>query len=197
VTLSTEQSRKTCLKAVKVARDAGSVISFDANLRPGLWSWQTEQAKKPIMDSMKLSHIVKLSEEELYFLAGIDAKVGDIHRDDPKTIELMERLVKETGVALLFVTFGKDGCRWQGKAGAGFLDTIKVKPVDTTGAGDCFMAGTLYQFLSLNKEPSALTAEDYRAMARRGVASGSLSTEKRGGIPSVPTLEEVAARMPS
>ena len=133
----------------------------------------------------------------MYFLAGINASAGDIHRDDAKTGELMNQLIATTGVDILFVTFGKDGCRWQGKAGAGCFDSIKVKPIDTTGAGDCFMAGVLYEFLGTGKEPAALTSDDYRLMARRGITSGSLSTETRGGIPSIPSLSTVSSRLPA
>lgn len=196
VTLSTPQSRQTTMAAVAAARAAGSVVSFDANLRPALWSWETDQARGPILDAMKLSDIVKLSEEELYFLAGIEAAPGSIKRDDTQTGELMERLVRDTGVALLFVTFGREGCRWLGKTGQGCRDSLKVQAIDTTGAGDCFMAGVLHKFLSLGKRLADLTADDFAAMARQGVVSGALSTEKRGGIPSIPTLSDVAARLP-
>jgi sugar/nucleoside kinase (ribokinase family) len=196
VTLSTAQSRRTTLDAVRAARAAGAVISFDANLRPALWAGQPELAREPMLEAMQLSHIVKLSEEELYFLCGRRAAAATIRRDDPATLRLMTELRAATGVPLLFVTFGRDGCRWQGPAGAGCLDTLEVRPVDTTGAGDCFTAGVLCQFLALGREPQDLGPADCLAMARRGVTCGALSTEKRGGIPSIPTLAEVAARLP-
>jgi len=196
VSLSTAQSRETTLAAVRTARAGGAVISFDANLRPGLWGWQPERALRPMLEAMALAHLVKLSEEELYFLAGLPTAAGDIHRDDEQTGRLMADLRAATGVELLFVTFGRDGCRWQGRNGAGSQDTLPVRPVDTTGAGDCFTAGVLYQLLALGRPLAELGAADYLAMARRGVTGGALSTEKRGGIPSIPALAEVEARLP-
>ena len=195
VTLSTAQSRETTLAAVRAARAGGAVVSFDANLRPGLWAWQSERAREPMLEAMGLAHLVKLSEEELYFLAGLPAAAGPIHRDDPRNARLMAGLRAATGVELLFVTFGKEGCRWLGPEGAGSLDTLAVRPVDTTGAGDCFTAGVLYQLLALGGDLRRLGPDDYLAMARRGVTGGALSTEKRGGIPSIPSLAEIEARV--
>lgn len=196
VTLSTPRSRKTSLAAVRQARKSGSLVSFDANLRPALWSWQTKLARKAILAAMKLAHIVKLSEEELYFLSGIEISAGAIGRDDAKTSELMQALFTTSGVDLLFVTFGKDGCRWQGSAGSGILDSLAVNAIDTTGAGDCFMAGVIFKFLRLEKPLGELSADDYRVMALQGVTSGALSTEKRGGIPAIPALSAVMSRLP-
>jgi sugar/nucleoside kinase (ribokinase family) len=195
VSLSTPQSRQVTLDAVRAAKAGGSTISFDANLRPGLWSWQPGQAREPIAQALALADIVKLSEEELYFMAGATPGTDAIHRDDPRNGRLMQDLLRRSGAGLLFVTFGREGCRWLGPAGEGALDTLPVQPVDTTGAGDCFMAGVLHQFLLLDKPVEQLQAADYLAMARRGVTCGALSTERRGGIPSIPTPQEITARL--
>lgn len=55
------------------------------------------------------------------------------------------------------------------------------------------MAGALHVFLGLNKAPADLTPADAAAIAAFGVAAGSASTTNRGGIPSIPSLEAVAA----
>ena len=65
--------------------------------------------------------------------------------------------------------------------------------VDCTGAGDCFTAGILDAFLGLDRAVQELRAEDCLAMARRGVTAGALATERRGGIPAIPSLEAVQA----
>jgi fructokinase len=196
VTLSTPGSREATLGAVRAAKAAGAVISFDANLRPGLWAWEPERARAPILAAMQLSNLVKLSEEELYFLANSKVATGDIHRDDPRTGQLLSQLFDATGVELLFVTFGKEGARWQGRHGVGCQDSLKVNALDTTGAGDCFTAGVLHQFVTLNRKLHELSADDYLTMACQGVTAGALSTEKRGGIPSIPSMTEIKARLP-
>jgi len=193
VSLSTPPSQATTLAAARAARAAGAIVSFDANLRPGLWAWQPERAREPILEAMRLAHIVKLSEEELYFLAGVQAAPGSIQRDAPRTVALLEQVRAATGVELLLVTFGAAGARWLGRS-AGSLDSLKVQPLDTTGAGDCFMAGVLYRFLAMGRPLETLGAEDILAMVRQGVTAGALSTETRGGIPSIPTLEAIGRR---
>lgn len=195
VTLSTPASRETTLEAVRAAKATGAIISFDANLRPGLWAWETERARAPILEAMQLADIVKLSEEELAFLADLKTTPGGIHRDDPGTGQLLAHLFDTTGVELLFVTFGQEGARWHGRRGVGCLDSLQVKALDTTGAGDCFTAGVLHRFATLDRKLQELDAADYLAMARQGVTAGALSTEKRGGIPSIPTQEEIQARL--
>ena len=195
VSLSTPASREVTLAAVRSARQGGAVISFDANLRPALWG-QPGLAREPILEAMRLADIVKLSEEELGFLAGPSEGSRSLRRDDPETRERMLQLRAATGVELLFVTFGRDGCRWLGRQGAGSLDSLPVRALDTTGAGDCFMAGILDAYLALNLPVGALALDDYLAMARRGVTAGALSTERRGGIPSIPAAAAVQARLP-
>jgi sugar/nucleoside kinase (ribokinase family) len=58
---------------------------------------------------------------------------------------------------------------------------LKIKVVDTTGAGDSFDGGFLYGFLNGWSLERAL---------RLGAACGSLSTRKAGGTTAQATLEE-------
>lgn len=192
VTLSTTQSRATTFSAVRAARAAGAVISFDANLRPGLWAKGVEEARQPILEALALADIVKLSEEELCFLVGSE---GPLHRDDPDVAARMAELRTTAGMGILFVTFGKEGCRWLGEPGTGSVDSLPVEAIDTTGAGDCFMAGLLQCFLTCDRGLQTLTERDCLAMARQGCAAGALSTLKRGGIPSIPPLIEIEAQV--
>ena len=193
VSLSTPGSRAATLAAVRAAKAAGAVISFDPNLRPALWGPEPGLAREAILEAMALADIVKLSGEELGFLAGLPEGVADLNRDDPETGRRMAQLRAATGVELLFATFGRDGCRWLGRDGAGSLASLPVQALDTTGAGDCFMAGILDAYLGLDLAVRDLRAGDYRAMARRGVTAGALSTERRGGIPSIPSREAIQA----
>ena len=64
---------------------------------------------------------------------------------------------------------------------------------DTNGAGDSFWGGFLSRFLSLNKAVEELTGENIRACAVQGNAVACLCVQKRGGIPAIPSAEEVKA----
>lgn len=71
------------------------------------------------------------------------------------------------------------------------LQEFSVQSVDTTGAGDSFWGGTLSAYLSLKKPVESLTWEEIHHCAVCGNATAALCVQKRGGIPAIPTKEEV------
>jgi fructokinase len=62
--------------------------------------------------------------------------------------------------------------------------------VDTTGAGDAFWGGFLYQLLQHKTPVSALSSEQLKASVTFANAVATLCVQKRGAIPAMPTLEE-------
>jgi fructokinase len=65
---------------------------------------------------------------------------------------------------------------------------FKVQPVDTTGAGDAFVAGLLAGLLENDDPP---TPARLHSICRFANATGALATTKRGAIPGLPTRAEV------
>ena len=63
--------------------------------------------------------------------------------------------------------------------------------MDTTGAGDIFGGSALWKLLQLGKDPQALTGEEMASIARFACVAASLSTQKPGGVSSVPEYEQV------
>ncbi|KAG1354667.1 putative fructokinase-7 [Cocos nucifera] len=84
-------------------------------------------------EHMELGDLIKVIEEEISFLTG-----GDPHDDDAVYKKLFHSNLK-----LFVVTEGQEGCRYYTKTFNGKAKGIKVKCVDTTGAGDAFMSGVL------------------------------------------------------
>ena len=72
---------------------------------------------------------------------------------------------------------------------------FKVPVVDTTGAGDSFWGGFLSGFLALHKKVEDLTQEEIARCAIQGNATAGLCVQKRGGIPAIPTREEVEKQL--
>jgi len=75
------------------------------------------------------------------------------------------------------------------------IPSLPVKAVDTTGAGDGFVAGLL-SGIAVNTD----TLGDDQAIAglcRFANAVGGLTTTARGAIPSLPTRDEVDALLSS
>ena len=175
----------TCLKpsatrkAIELAKAHGLLISLDPNLRKPLWKNEAD-AKAAMEWSLKQADIVKISDEEIEFLWGLSPEEGG------------KKLLNEYGVSLAYITLGPKGCY---AVTASHQITVNspsgIQVIDTTGAGDIFGGSAMSQFLQYKKSPSDLTEEELTRIVRFACTAASLSTQKHGGITSVPTLTEV------
>lgn len=184
ISLIGEPSRSATLLAVETARSAGLLVSYDPNLRLSLWP-SAEAAREGMMLGWPLAQVIKVSAEELAFLSG---------KDDPWTghqdwLEAGARRLWHPGLRLLIVTLGKDGCAYVTPQFSGTVASFAVKPVDTTGAGDGFVAGLLK---GLVEHPHADQDEArLRDICRYANAVGALATTRRGAIPALPVARQV------
>ena len=176
ISLIGEPSRSATLLAVETARSAGLLVSYDPNLRLSLWP-STEAAREGMMLGWPLAQVIKVSAEELAFLSGTDDQEAGAHR------------LWHPDLRLLIVTLGKDGCAYVTPQFSGTVASFVVKPVDTTGAGDGFVAGLLK---GLVEHPQADRDESrLRDICRYANAVGALTTTRRGAIPALPTARQV------
>ena len=184
ISLITEPSRSATLHAIRAAQSAGLQISYDPNLRLNLWP-SAEVAKAGLMLGWPLAHIIKVSEEELAFLAGVDLEgLGDLRGH-----EAAARQLWHPNLRLLVVTCGKAGSRYITPSFCGETPGFVVDAVDTTGAGDGFVAGLLkglYEHPRADQDESLL-----REICRYANAVGAITTTERGAIPALPTAEQV------
>ena len=179
VSMTDEPARSATFHAVNCAKKEGALISYDPNLRKPLWV-DEKNAERYIKEGLKLADIVKVSEEEAEFLFDTtdDAEAAKFLRD-------------EYGIRLVMITKGAQGCYFSCGDYEGIIPAVKANVVDTTGAGDAFMAGVLNKLIDMEKNPEELTCEELEECIRFGTKSGSISTERKGGIPSMPTLEQM------
>lgn len=176
ISLIGEPSRGATLLAAQTAADAGLLVSYDPNLRLALWP-SVAAAREGIMLGWRLSGVIKVSEEELAFLSG---------EDDIQTGALR---LWHPNLRLLVVTRGAAGCSYVTPEFAGSVPGFAVRAVDTTGAGDGFVAGMLKGLL---KFPGAFRSEQaLREICRYANAVGALTTMERGAIPAMPTSVQV------
>ena len=96
LSLTDEPARSATFFAVKEAKEAGAVISYDPNYRALLWKSE-EEAVKHMRSMIPYADIMKISDEETVLLSG---------KSDPK--EAAEVLLNQ-GVDCVIVTLGKDG----------------------------------------------------------------------------------------
>lgn len=178
ISLITEPCKSAHIAAAKVAKDAGVFLSYDPNLRLPLWP-SAESAREGILSIWDTADIIKISEEEISFLT---------KGEDPYDDAVVQKLF-HPNLKLLLVTEGPEGCRYYTKKFSGRVKGLKVDAVDTTGAGDAFVAGILSQ---LAKDLSLLQNEDrLREALKFANACGALTVKERGAIPALPTREAV------
>ena len=182
LSLTDEPARSATRAAVAYARELGRTVTFDPNLRLPLWPSPAE-ARAQILWSLCQADVVKLSDEEVDFLWGCSPQEG------------ARRLLEECGVSLAMVTLGPRGCYLQNRRGSCALTAPQVSPVDTTGAGDIFGGSALHRLLDFRVPPEELDRGGLEEIARFAVTAASLSTQHPGGIPSIPELAQVVARM--
>ena len=180
ISLAAEGPRKTALFAADHARTLGKRISYDVNLRLPLWA-DADAAKAGIKDGLSRAHIMKLSDDELEFLTGA------------RRAEAVRQQLWHDDLQLAVVSIGQAGAILLTPDATFEVPSIAVKPVDTTGAGDGFVAGLL---AALHAEPDLLSAPEKLVEATRFAnAVGALTTTQRGAIPALPTREMVNAAL--
>ena len=183
LSLTDEPAASATRRAIELARKHGLLISLDPNLRKPLWK-REEDAKAAIEWSLRQADIVKISDEEIAWLWGLSPEEG------------AKKLLEEYGVSLVYATLGPKGCYAATRNAAVTVSSpTGIHVVDTTGAGDIFGGSAMSQFLKTKKAPADLTAEDLTRIVRFACTAASLSTQKHGGITSVPEMTEVEARL--
>ena len=182
LSLTDEPVRTATQKAVTYAKQTGKLISCDPNLRVPLWRSE-EEAREQMLWSLQQADVVKISDNEVSFLWACSPEEG------------AEKLLREFDVKLAMVTLGAEGCLLRTKNACFRAPAPKVHPVDTTGAGDIFGGSAMARFLDLEKDPDALTRDDLSYIGTYALMAASLSTERSGGIPSIPEKETVLSKL--
>jgi fructokinase len=176
ISLIGEPSRSGTLHAVTAARRHGLRVSYDPNLRLPLWP-DAEAARAGIRLGLAHADIVKIGEEEIAFVTGIDDPIKGA------------RALWHERLSVMAVTRGSEGCVWLSRDAHGEIPGFAVKAVDTTGAGDAFMAGFLAGLV--NEPEGALDARTLDRICRFASGAGAVTTTSRGAIPSLPDRKAV------
>ncbi|HEY4383962.1 MAG TPA: carbohydrate kinase [Ktedonobacteraceae bacterium] len=197
VLLSTEPGRSATLAAIEHTHQVGSIVSFDANIRPTLWD-SSSTIYNVITNVIEQVNILKLSIEEAEFL--IEHKESFISN----TLELnnLRRLgdtLLEKGPCLVIITLGSRGALLLTHNDWIEVPALLVRSVDTTGAGDAFMGAILYQLVQQNiSTPTDLLTLSERDVSNLGTFANivaGLSCTRYGGISSFPYMHEVRSVM--
>jgi len=129
------ESRKTIIEFLKYTRKE-AVRIFDINLRQNFYSPEI------IAESLKLSSIVKLNEEELPILMDL---LGYQNKESEE--ELCRLLMEKYGLDLVSLTKGENGSLLVNERETVKHPGRRVTVIDTVGAGDAFTAALAIQYL--------------------------------------------------
>ncbi|EHN8799578.1 aminoimidazole riboside kinase [Enterobacter asburiae] len=165
IALSAEPSCSATFEAMAAIREAGGYVSFDPNIRPDLWP-DENALRRCLEQALQSADVVKLSVEELAFLTGnVEVNVG------------LDALMARCPARLVLVTQGKEGViAWHDGAVRHYPAT-PVECVDTTGAGDAFVAGLLFGLAA---------GQDLTPVIALAQRCGALATTAKGAMTALP-----------
>ena len=184
LSLTDEPCRAATEKAVKLAKEAGALISFDPNLRLPLWKTE-DDARAAIEWGLARCDVLKIADNELLFMTG--------ESDFDRGAAILRG--RFPNIRLFNVTAGADGSYSYYGEERVFVPACKRGGViETTGAGDTFCASVLNFVLEHGLE--GLSWDDLRAMLRFANTAAWFVTTKKGAIRSMPeraTVEKLLA----
>jgi fructokinase len=179
--LAYPESEQAVLRSLELAEQYNLKIILDINWRPVFWQ-DENTAKTKILALLKRFDFLKLTKEEAQWL---------FDTNDPGAITY--RLNSLEGV---LVTDGEHGCAYCLGENEGKIPAFSMSVVDTTGAGDGFLAGFIYQLQQVGIK-NLKDAETAKRIVTYASAVGALTTIKPGAIASQPTAAEVDAFLSS
>ena len=182
IPLATPASAAALRAAMRLAAEAGVAVALDVNWRPTFWDPAAAPdagppaaavaAMRPLLEQAIL---IKVAAEEAQWLFG-----------STDAAAIRSALPQQPAVV---VTDGGAQVAWCFGSSSGVMPAYPVAVVDSTGAGDAFLAGLLHQ---LCVQPQLLDGNSAEAV-RFASACGALVCGGAGAIDPQPTQEQVSA----
>ncbi|ENG30641.1 aminoimidazole riboside kinase [Escherichia coli] len=176
IALSAEPSRTSAFTAMTAIRHAGGFVSFDPNIREDLWQ-DEHLLRLCLRQGLQLADVVKLSEEEWRLISGKTQNDRDICA-----------LAKEYEIAMLLVTKGAEGVVVCYRGQVHHFAGMSVNCVDSTGAGDAFVAGLL---TGLSSTGLSTDEREMRRIIDLAQRCGALAVTAKGAMTALPCRQEL------
>ena len=167
VILQLEVPPETVARAIRLAREVGTPAIVDAG-----------PPRRPVDEAVFECDVLSPNEAEAASLLGIPP--------GSRTVEAMAKELLARGPKAVVIKAGARGAVVADGARVETVPAFKIKPVDTTAAGDAFTAALAIEYVK---------GADLVAAARTANAAGALACLKLGAQPSMPTADELAAFM--
>ena len=181
VNLVPSLTRKAHEFAIDTAKRNGVILSFDPNLRFNLWP-NPLALREAVKEFMIGVDIFKVTEEELNFIFPDMSNEAAIEK------------VFQAKITWLILSKGDQGLvAYQAKQKPIVIKGVKVKVLDTTGAGDALIGALLAKILDAGISKSKLASSGLKMKEFLSFANevAALSTTKSGAIASFPTRDDL------
>lgn len=169
---------------IRRGRAAGTLISFDPNVRPSLIG-DPERCREEFTSLALASNLTKLSDEDADFLF-------------PGTsIEYVADLLIDSGIAVVGITRGSEGALLASGEHRAAIMPYTAPVADTVGAGDSFMAALIW---SLTVEGGGWDGQPVAesrlvAVGERAAHAAAITVSRTGA--DLPTASDLEASSPS
>lgn len=161
-----------CYAAIHAARAGKTLVSFDTNLRLKLWT--KDRARAVISDVIGLSDIILPSLDDVTAITGIT-------EPDALVDWCLAR-----GAKIVALKLGAEGALVADAKRRFRIPPHPCKPVDATGAGDCFGGAFIARIVA---------GDGIEAAGRYAGVAAALSTEGYGAVAPIPSAQCVSAHL--
>lgn len=169
----------TTLTIAQMAKQAGCLISVDANLRHNLWPGGSADAEL-VTQLLDTAALLKVSLEELDYLRGKQSQDR----------WFAERLA--AGVKIVLITDGPNDVIVKGAAIEQRIAPPCVQAVDTTAGGDAFIGGLLAELSRYGIEPGWYQDHAFLNKAvDMACRCGAHAVTRPGAYVALPTLADI------
>ncbi len=193
ISLTDQPVRAATYYLLELAVANGVFISFDPNIRLPLWDNDFISFKEEFKQVLPYLDLLKLNLDELALLTGVDLSEGDLNQVNQalenKLLKGAQELMVQ-GPNQIIVTAGKFGSFYCGDDKVVYQPAEKVEVVDTTGAGDAFMAGIISEIVREIKADNLARIDWVNTLAAAN-KFGAITSSRYGAIPALPAREEI------
>ncbi|MGL1959044.1 MAG: carbohydrate kinase [Colwellia sp.] len=183
-TLTNADMNNSTLYALKKAKLNNALVSFDVNLRQQLW---TDLGLLPerVIACLKLSDLVKFSRDEAQYLA---LEAGKSYQ------EYINSLI-EMGIKLIVITDGPNPVEIVTSSLSTFIAVPAIKAIDTTAAGDSFIASFLFSISKQTSSDTSISSLIKSELITQAVlfaaTCGAYTCQKKGAFAALPEITDI------
>lgn len=154
-------------------------ISFDPNYRDALIL--DDKLDEFVVDCKKFiekADFIKLSDEEIKIITkkeDLSEGVSELHK---------------IGAKIVAITLGSQGTLISDGLNSAIIPSIKIKQIDSTGAGDAFVGAVLKKVNEIDNKDE-ITFEKWKEIITYANRVGAITCTNYGAIGSIPTEKEI------